>query len=193
MKEFLNPNNGYEFIELGGTFCVPECWIEVPDGAEIAIKFNDDVEGFGVIFYKNNGKSSKSEGDENWKHGSTWTIEDLLNEDYVEDGIDLSHKVLWQREKESLNDKVASAEEFRKQSVVDLPEFKHDVVNHPSHYTSGDIECIDAIKASMSIEAFAGFLKGNIIKYMWRYEHKNGVEDLKKAQWYQNKLIELLG
>lgn len=93
--------------------------------------------------------------------------------------------------KESLNDKVASAEEFR-QGLADLPEFKHDVVNHPSHYTSGDIECIDAIKASMSKEAFAGFLKGNIIKYMWRYEHKNGIEDLKKAQWYQNKLIELL-
>lgn len=95
--------------------------------------------------------------------------------------------------KESVNDKVASAEEFRKESIDDLPEFKHDFVNRPKHYTSGNIECINAIQASMSKEAFAGFLKGNIIKYMWRYEHKNGIEDLKKSQWYQNKLIELLG
>lgn len=66
-----------------------------------------------------------------------------------------------------------------------------DPVNRPSHYTDGDIECIDAIKASMSTEAFLGFLKGNVQKYMWRYEKKVApVEDLKKAQWYLSKLIE---
>ena len=47
-----------------------------------------------------------------------------------------------------------------------------DAVNHPSHYTGGDIECIDAIKASMTNEAFLGYLKGNIQKYLWRYEKK---------------------
>ena len=68
---------------------------------------------------------------------------------------------------------------------------EHDPVNHPSHYTDGGIECIDAIKASMSTEAFLGFLKGNVQKYMWRYEKKVApVEDLKKAQWYLSKLIE---
>ena len=66
----------------------------------------------------------------------------------------------------------------------------HDTVNHPSHY-AGDIECIDAIQASMYDKAFAGYLKGNIIKYLWRYKLKNGVEDLKKAQWYLAKLIEV--
>lgn len=67
----------------------------------------------------------------------------------------------------------------------------HDPVNRPSHYTAGGIECIDAIKASMSTEAFLGFLKGNVQKYMWRYEKKVApVEDLKKAQWYLSKLIE---
>ena len=66
-----------------------------------------------------------------------------------------------------------------------------DPVNRPSHYTAGGIECIDAIKASMSTEAFLGFLKGNVQKYMWRYEKKVApVEDLKKAQWYLSKLIE---
>lgn len=66
-----------------------------------------------------------------------------------------------------------------------------DVVNHPSHYTQGEVECIDAIKASMSVKEFAGYLKGNCIKYIWRYMDKsNPLEDLKKAQWYLNKLIE---
>ena len=66
-----------------------------------------------------------------------------------------------------------------------------DEVNNPSHYASGDIECIDAIEASMTPEAFKGYLKGNIIKYTWRYEKKiNPVQDLEKAQWYQKKLIE---
>lgn len=63
-----------------------------------------------------------------------------------------------------------------------------DVVNKPSHY-QGEVECIEAIKASMSHEAFKGYLKGNIVKYVWRFERKNGHEDLLKAQWYTNKLI----
>ena len=67
-----------------------------------------------------------------------------------------------------------------------------DAIEHPSHYTMGSIECIDAIESSMSNEEFEGYLKGNIIKYLWRYKNKNNpLEDLKKAQWYQNKLIEL--
>ena len=64
-----------------------------------------------------------------------------------------------------------------------------DNVNRPAHYTQGGIECIDAIKAAMTPEAFRGFLKGNIQKYMWRYEKKNGLEDLKKARWYLDRLI----
>lgn len=67
----------------------------------------------------------------------------------------------------------------------------NDEVNNPAHYTSGGIECIDAIKASMTEEQFKGFLKGNIIKYLWRYELKNNpVQDLEKAQWYSNRLIQ---
>lgn len=68
-----------------------------------------------------------------------------------------------------------------------------DPVNSPSHYASGGIECIEAIKASMTSEAFKGYLKGNVQKYMWRYEKKvNPVEDLKKAIWYQNRLVQEL-
>ena len=65
----------------------------------------------------------------------------------------------------------------------------HDPVNSPSHYASGGVECIEAIKASMSHEAFLGYLNGNVQKYLWRYEKKaNPVEDLKKAQWYLARL-----
>lgn len=64
-----------------------------------------------------------------------------------------------------------------------------DIVNKPAHY-DGNIECIEAIKSSMSNVAFKGYLKGNIMKYVWRYDRKNGKEDLLKAEWYLNKLIE---
>ena len=65
-----------------------------------------------------------------------------------------------------------------------------DAVNHPSHYTGAGIECIEAIKASMTPDALAGYLKGNVQKYLWRYEKKvNPVEDLKKARWYLDYLI----
>ena len=67
-----------------------------------------------------------------------------------------------------------------------------DNVEHPSHYCRGGIECIDAIEASLGKNEFTGFLRGNIIKYIWRYKDKNGLEDLKKAQWYLNKLIEVV-
>jgi hypothetical protein len=62
---------------------------------------------------------------------------------------------------------------------------------NPTHY-KGTIECIDAIESTMTKEAFRGYLKGNVLKYMWRYEKKNGVEDLQKAEWYLKKLIDSL-
>ena len=65
-----------------------------------------------------------------------------------------------------------------------------DSVIHPEHYTQGGIECIEAIRSSMNRAAFAGYCKGNCEKYIWRYEHKGGVEDLKKARVYLNWLIE---
>lgn len=73
------------------------------------------------------------------------------------------------------------------------PDGTTDPVNQPQHYASGEIECIDAIRASMTKEAFCGYLKGNVQKYMWRYEKKvNPVEDIKKARWYSERLIKEL-
>jgi hypothetical protein len=68
-----------------------------------------------------------------------------------------------------------------------------DSVNHPTHYNSGGIECIQAIEASMELDAFQGYLKGNILKYIWRMSYKGkALEDCEKAQWYLNKLISTL-
>ncbi len=62
-------------------------------------------------------------------------------------------------------------------------------INHPDHYTTGNIECIDAIKASMTATEFEGYLKGNCIKYLWRYRKKGGIESLHKCNWYLLRLI----
>jgi len=72
---------------------------------------------------------------------------------------------------------------------ADFPD-AHNAVDSPSHYNSGGIECIDAIKASMTAEEFKGYLKGNTEKYIWRYAYKNGLEDLKKAKVYLQWLID---
>ena len=64
-----------------------------------------------------------------------------------------------------------------------------DMVNSPPHYNQAGVECIDAIRAATD-EGYQYYLQGNIIKYLWRYRYKNGVQDLEKAKWYLNKLIE---
>ena len=65
----------------------------------------------------------------------------------------------------------------------------NDMVNHPPHYNQSGIECIDAISASTQ-EGFKYYLQGNILKYLWRFDYKGEhLKDLKKAQWYLNKLI----
>jgi hypothetical protein len=63
---------------------------------------------------------------------------------------------------------------------------------NPSHYKQGGIECIEAIKAATG-EGFIGYVWGNVLKYLWRWPKKGGVEDLKKARWYLDRLIEEAG
>jgi hypothetical protein len=65
-----------------------------------------------------------------------------------------------------------------------------DLVHQPLHYNTGDIECIDAMKASMFALEFQGYLRGAAFKYLWRFRYKGRAEqDLDKAMWYLNKLI----
>tara|TARA_R100001591_G_scaffold1567_5_gene3850 strand:+ start:235 stop:543 length:309 start_codon:yes stop_codon:yes gene_type:complete len=82
-------------------------------------------------------------------------------------------------------------EKSKEQTVKYLSGKKDDMVNHPPHYNKAGIETIDAIKA-MTGDGFEFYLQGNIMKYLWRYRYKNGVEDLKKAEWYLAKLIEVV-
>jgi len=85
-----------------------------------------------------------------------------------------------------------------------------DPVNSPGHYKRDadpltlavraamseqmdplNLEAIEAMASMLSIDELRGYLRGNSFKYRWRYTHKNRIEDLKKAQWYENKLLKL--
>ena len=72
-------------------------------------------------------------------------------------------------------------------STEDAP----DMVNHPPHYTKGGIECIEAIAAAIAedTDPISIYLKGTAIKYLWRYQHKGGTQDLHKAAWHIEQLI----
>jgi len=69
-----------------------------------------------------------------------------------------------------------------------------DDVNSPAHYADqGAVECIDAMESMLSREEFIGYLRGNSFKYRWRCRGKgNAVKDLRKAHWYENRLMALL-
>ena len=82
----------------------------------------------------------------------------------------------------------------RKESIDynDLwPKLEKETVNHPDHYNSDGIECIDAMIASQGVDDVRAFCICNAFKYIWRYQSKNGIEDIKKAIWYLNKFVEL--
>jgi hypothetical protein len=66
-----------------------------------------------------------------------------------------------------------------------------DIINNPPHYGAGSIECIEYMKDNMDFMMFMGYLEGNTKKYLHRYRYKGKpLEDLKKAQWYLNRLVE---
>lgn len=64
-------------------------------------------------------------------------------------------------------------------------------VEHPKHYNSGNIECIEAMLDTFGNEAVSSFCICNAFKYLWRHKHKNGIEDIKKAKWYLNKYLDI--
>lgn len=69
-----------------------------------------------------------------------------------------------------------------------------DPVNSPGHYTQGGIECIDAIEAAtVGKKGAEAVCVANVIKYLWRYETKNGLQDVQKARWYLDRLIDVMG
>ena len=92
--------------------------------------------------------------------------------------------------REELNRKFKEIGDMARKQAREQSDHKEimDMVNHPPHYNQRGIECIDAIEAATG-DGYEYYLQGNIIKYLWRYRYKNGVEDLKKAQWYLSRLI----
>lgn len=71
---------------------------------------------------------------------------------------------------------------------------ENDMVNHPAHYTAGGVECIEGLKAAtIGLEGIEAVCTANAIKYLWRWKHKNGVQDLEKAKWYIDYLIRYIG
>ena len=80
-----------------------------------------------------------------------------------------------------------------KNEEVKMDENVPDMVNHPQHYTQGGIECIDALKAAtVGKRGIEAVCVANVIKYLWRYEEKNGIEDVRKAKWYIERLLKEL-
>ena len=81
---------------------------------------------------------------------------------------------------------------LKKEAEKTMQEQKPDMVNHPSHYTQGEIECIEVIKyinKKLHMEGYEGYCLGNFIKYIWRCNYKNGWEDIDKAIFYLNELL----
>ena len=76
----------------------------------------------------------------------------------------------------------------------DVDDYSFDTVNKPFHYNHTDgIECIDYIRQVLGLDGFIAYCHGNFIKYQHRYRYKqNPVEDMEKAQWYLNKMVEAL-
>lgn len=66
-----------------------------------------------------------------------------------------------------------------------------DNVNHPAHYETGKFECIDVMVETQGVEATMDFCVCNALKYIYRHRKKNGVEDIKKADWYLKKYLDL--
>ena len=151
-------------------FLVNEGLIGNPEQPEInfvKVEHNDEVE-----------RMTYEEVINKLKRGEKMTNEEVLNrlKSWVKEHDDyLTCKAM----KDAIE---IAIEAIEKQPITDA-------VQHPSHHTQGGIECIEAIKASMTADGFCDYCKGNIIKYIWRWRDKGGVEDLRKASVYLNWLI----
>ena len=80
---------------------------------------------------------------------------------------------------------------YKENERVNKPKNEPDLVNHPSHYETGKFECIEVMEEALGRDVVKGFCIGNAFKYLYRAKRKNGLEDLKKAQWYLNRVISM--
>lgn len=219
VKEYLDANRNYEFVLSTEK---DDGFIEIPEGAECLTKCKDHNDDEWLLFWKVDYKFCVGQ-DKEWFHFESgvneylddwrglaniiWqrdqdepflTSECTLNEHCsgtVKSYIDNFHVSSIERKipeiygtvraNPSFNDQYAEIEQVR-QAIKDN-------VNHPSHYTQGKVECIDALEsATIGKAGIEAVCVANVIKYLWRYEEKNGLEDVKKAQFYLNRLLSTL-
>lgn len=81
--------------------------------------------------------------------------------------------------------------DFRMSIIDKAKSFNNDIVNHPGHYETGKFECIEVMQEALGVDAVKNFCVCNAFKYIYRHKRKNGLEDIKKAKWYIDKLLEL--
>ncbi len=86
------------------------------------------------------------------------------------------------------------SEEYKDNAPNEHPVFgEQNMVDNPPHYNNGSIECIEAIEAMLNKEEYIGYLRGNALKYRWRFRYKKKpFEDLRKARWYEERLMKFL-
>ena len=105
-------------------------------------------------------------------------------------GRDNKFQVEWLDEEDVPNDHPVYSENRLGKSYANLI---NNMVDHPPHYNNGNVECIEAIEAMLTPDEFVGYLRGNSLKYRWRFRYKKKpIEDLRKARWYEERLLKFL-
>lgn len=177
MKEYLrkNSNGTYSYIGTVRPEHVSDFMIEIPEGATKLVSHN--YVHLPIMFVK-----PCANGYSYCYPSGIWSatiLSDIKGRDIFWSRHTLPEELPFIDDEplQSLNEQYAEIEKVRQ-----------DIINSPGHYADSTIECIDAMEAMMTPEQFIGYLRGNVFKYQWRYEKKNGIEDLKKAQWYLDKL-----
>lgn len=172
MKEYLDAKRNYEFVLSTEK---DDGFIEIPEGA---VKFIFSKENANNYHFTNESDQLMSLADIHYGKPFWYgNAKNYMNQCKVD--------VLWQREQDDpfLTPETTLNEQYAEK----------DNVNHPSHYTKGKVECLDALEsATIGKTGIEAVCVANVIKYLWRYEEKNGLEDVKKAQFYLNRLLSTL-
>lgn len=137
-------------------------------------------------------KDNEPQNKDNESEMSANGTQESQSVDVLKENVDLRKDIaeLKEQDKEIAELRRAELDNLHN-AKIDVAELSaNDSVNHPPHYTQGGIECIDAIEAAVTgLHGFEAVCTANALKYLWRWKHKNGVDDLRKAQWYLSKLV----
>lgn len=143
---------------------------------KIRQKLKEEAEGM----IKNAVQEEKQASDINSHEGHVEVTQPI-----PQDIIDEVEEQVIEKAKESLQQLTADVDEMMEMVPAG------DNINHPVHYTTGKIEVIEYLQEKLTPEMFEGFCVGNALKYLSRYRLKGGLEDLKKAEWYLNRIIKV--